>query len=113
MKQIIRMPLRKIYGLFTQLSTNGTITSTLCIYAPFGFVLRLFCQRARKLISGVAYSIVRLQLAGLFLFSFKLVIAWSIDFKFETLCFYKEDTIEIFLDFYFDKSNNVLLLLVH
>ena len=78
----------------------------LFVFIPLlGFVLSLlFANRQEKLISGVAYSIVGLQLAGLSVFIVSWLLHGASVLNLKHFVFYKEDTIEIFLDFYFDKS---------
>ena len=78
----------------------------LFVFIPLlGFVLSLlFANKQEKLISGVAYSIVGLQLAGLSVFIVSWLLHGASVLNLKHFVFYKEDTIEIFLDFYFDKS---------
>ena len=81
----------------------------LFIFIPLaGFILSFFfSNKQEKLISGVAYSIVGLQLIGVTAF----IIYWLFNqtpyLNLKHFVFYKEDSIEIFLDFYFDKITAV------
>ena len=74
----------------------------LFVFIPLlGFVLSLlFANKQEKLISGVAYSIVGLQLAGLSVFIVSWLLHGASVLNLKHFVFYKEDTIEIFLDFY-------------
>jgi NADH:ubiquinone oxidoreductase subunit 5 (subunit L)/multisubunit Na+/H+ antiporter MnhA subunit len=83
------------------------------IFIPLiGFIVSFFfVNKQEKIISAIAYTSVGIQLVG----SLAFIIYWvfqnapTIDFKY--FVFYKEDNIEIFLDFYFDKTTAVFSLL--
>jgi NADH-quinone oxidoreductase subunit L len=85
----------------------------LFIFIPLaGFIISLlFSNRQEKLIASVAFTTVGLQLTGITF----LMIVWLlqnrpvIDFK--HLVFYKEDSIEISLNYYFDKITAAFALL--
>lgn len=79
------------------------------IFIPLvGFILSLFfSNRQERQIAGLAYSIVGLQFAGILLFVLSWILQKSPDLNLKHFVFYKEDNIEIFLDFYFDKVTAV------
>ncbi len=74
------------------------------IFIPLvGFLISfIFVNKQEKLISAVAYASVGLQLAGVILFTINWIINKSPLLHLKHFVFYKEDNIEIFLDFYFD-----------
>jgi len=74
------------------------------IFIPLvGFLISfIFVNKQEKLISAVAYASVGLQLAGVFIFTIYWIINKSPLLHLKHFVFYKEDNIEIFLDFYFD-----------
>ncbi len=77
-----------------------------------GFIISLvFNNTQEKLISGVAYVSVGIQLIGILVF----IIVWILQqfpiLNLKHFVFFKEDNIEIFLDFYFDKTTAVFSLL--
>jgi len=82
------------------------------ILIPFlGFIVSIFLkQKNETSIAGLAISSVGIHLIGLFVFIGYWLInkAPSLDIKHFT--FYKEDNIEIFIDFYFDKITAVFAL---
>ncbi len=84
----------------------------LFIFIPLiGFIVSLFfANRHEKQIAGLAYSIVGLQLIGIIIFIISWVLHNSPDLNLKHFVFYKENTIEIFLDFYFDKTTAVFAL---
>jgi NADH:ubiquinone oxidoreductase subunit 5 (subunit L)/multisubunit Na+/H+ antiporter MnhA subunit len=78
----------------------------------FGFIVSLLIDTKReKLISFIAIGTVGLQLFGLLIF----IVYWisggleTLDIKHFT--FYKEDNVEIFIDFFFDKITAVFALI--
>lgn len=66
------------------------------------FVSFLFVNTQEKLISAVAYASVGLQLAGVILFTIYWIFNGSPVLDLKHFVFFKEDNIEIFLNFYFD-----------
>ncbi len=74
------------------------------IFIPLvGFLISfIFVNKQEKLISAVAYASVGLQLAGVILFTIYWIFNKSPLLHLKHFVFYKEDNIEIFLDFYFD-----------
>jgi NADH-quinone oxidoreductase subunit L len=66
------------------------------------FISFLFVNKQEKLISAVAYGSVGLQLTGVILFTIYWVFNNSPVLDLKHFVFFKEDNIEIFLDFYFD-----------
>lgn len=85
----------------------------LFIFIPFvGFLISLlFTNKQEKQISIVAYSTLGIQLLGLILFTFIWIIQDHSILNLKHFVFYKEDTIEIFFDFYFDKITAVFSIL--
>ena len=83
------------------------------IFIPLiGFIISFFfANKQEKLISAVAYSSVGLQLAGIVAFTSYWIFQNSPVLDVKHFVFYKEDNIEIFLDFYFDKSTAVFSIL--
>ncbi len=83
------------------------------IFLPLiGFIISFFfANKHEKLISAVAYSSVGLQLAGIVAFTIYWIIQSSPVLDVKHFIFYKEDNIEIFLDYYFDKSTAVFSIL--
>ncbi len=81
----------------------------LFIFIPLiGFLVSfLFVNKQEKLISAVAYTSVGVQLAGVFLFILYWIAKGSPVLDLKHFVFYKEDNIEIFLDFYFDWNTAV------
>ncbi|MDZ4708091.1 MAG: proton-conducting transporter membrane subunit [Saprospiraceae bacterium] len=81
----------------------------LFIFIPLvGFILSLFfSNRQEKQIAAVAYSIVAIQFVGILLFVISWVLQRSPDLNLKHFVFYEEGSIEIFLDFYFDKVTAV------
>ncbi|MBK7690709.1 MAG: hypothetical protein IPJ31_06185 [Bacteroidetes bacterium] len=85
----------------------------LFIWIPLlGFFISLFFNNTQeKQIAGVAYTSVGVQLIGMLVF-----IGWWAVHHFQTLhlkhfVFFKEENIEIFLEFYFDKTTAVFSVL--
>lgn len=85
----------------------------LFIWIPLlGFFVSLFFNNTQeKQIAAVAYIGVGVQMIGIIAF----IVWWAMQ-HFQTLhlkhfVFFKEDNIEIFLDFYFDKTTAVFSLL--
>jgi NADH-quinone oxidoreductase subunit L len=66
------------------------------------FISFFFVNKQEKLISTVAYGSVGLQLTGVIVFTFYWVFNNSPVLDLKHFVFFKEDNIEIFLDFYFD-----------
>ena len=66
------------------------------------FISFFFVNKQEKYISAVAYSSVGLQLAGVILFIIYWIINKSPALDLKHFVFFKENNIEIFLDFYFD-----------
>ena len=81
----------------------------LFIFIPLvGFILSLFfSNRQEKQIAGVAYSIVGIQFIGILLFVISWVLQSSPDLNLKHFVFYEEGSIEIYLDFYFDRVTAV------
>ncbi len=84
----------------------------LFIFIPLaGFIFSLFfSNRQEKRIAGLAFSTVGLQFIGLIAFVLYWVWQQSPELNLKHFVFYREDTIEIFLDFYFDKVTAVFAL---
>ncbi len=85
----------------------------LFIFIPLaGFIASLFLKPTReRLISGVAYTSVAIQLSGIVLFITYWLLIGSPVLNLKHFVFFKEDNIEIYLDFYFDKTTAVFSLL--
>ncbi len=83
------------------------------IFLPlFGFLISLlFSSKNEKVISFFAISILTIQLILLFSFCILWVINGATILDYKHFTFYKEGSIEIFLDFYFDKITLVYSLL--
>jgi NADH-quinone oxidoreductase subunit L len=85
----------------------------LFIFIPLiGFIVSFFfSNKQEKLISGVAQISIGFQLVSLIVFT----VYWLMDkapiLNLKHYVFYKEDNIEIFLDFYFDKFTAVFSIL--
>lgn len=75
------------------------------IFIPLiGFILSLFfSNKQEKAITAVAISTVSIHLIVLLAFTVKWMMNGFENIDYKHFSFYKEDTIEIFLDFYFDK----------
>ena len=63
------------------------------------FVSFIFVNKQEKLISAVAYASVGLQLAGIILFTIYWIFNGSPVLDLKHFVFFKEDNIEIFLNF--------------
>jgi NADH-quinone oxidoreductase subunit L len=76
----------------------------LFIFIPLiGFFFSfIFVNKQEKLISAVAYASVGLQLAGIILFTIYWIFNGFPVLDLKHFVFFKEDNIEIFLNFYFD-----------
>jgi NADH-quinone oxidoreductase subunit L len=85
----------------------------LFIFLPLaGFLISLFFKNSQeKLIAGVAYTSVGLQLIFVISFIAYWLFHHSPILDLKHFVFFKEDNIEIFLDFYFDKTTAVFSLL--
>lgn len=85
----------------------------LFIFLPLlGFVLSLFFNNTQeKLISGVAYTSVGVQLIGIISFTIYWLLQHAPTINLKHFVFFKEENIEIYLDFYFDKTTAVFSLL--
>lgn len=85
----------------------------LFILIPFlGFLISLLFQNTQeKLISGVAYLSVGLQLLGILTFLSFWILQQCPTLNLKHFVFFKEDNIEIYLDFYFDKTTAVFSFL--
>jgi NADH:ubiquinone oxidoreductase subunit 5 (subunit L)/multisubunit Na+/H+ antiporter MnhA subunit len=83
------------------------------IFLPLvGFVISLFFNNTQeKLISGLAYTSVGFQLIGIFAFNIYWLLQNAPVINLKHFVFFKENDIEIFLDFYFDKTTAVFSLL--
>jgi NADH-quinone oxidoreductase subunit L len=66
------------------------------------FISFFFLNKQEKLISAVAYASVGLQLAGVVLFTIYWIFQNAPVLDLKHFVFFKENNIEIFLDFYFD-----------
>ena len=66
------------------------------------FISFFFLNKQEKLISAVAYASVGLQLAGVLLFTLYWIFNNAPVLDLKHFVFFKENNIEIFLDFYFD-----------
>jgi NADH-quinone oxidoreductase subunit L len=85
----------------------------LFVFLPlFGFILSLFFSNSKeKAITSVAIATVGLHLLLLVYFIIQWVFSGSETLDYKHFTFYKEGSIEIFLDFYFDKITAVFSLL--
>lgn len=85
----------------------------LFVFIPLaGCIISFFFSNKReKLISTVAYASVGLYLAGITAFTVYWFLHHSPALDLKHFVFYKEDTIEIFLDFYFDQTTFVFSFL--
>ena len=83
------------------------------IFIPLiGFLISFFFSNEQeKLISVVSYCSVGLQLAGIVAFTVYWIFQNSPVLDIKHFIFYKKDNIEIFLDYYFDKSTAVFSIL--
>lgn len=83
------------------------------IFLPLlSFILSLFFKNTQeKLIAGVAYTSVGIQVAGLLIFIIYWLSQMTPILEVKHFVFFKEDNIEIFLDFYFDKTTAVFSFL--
>lgn len=69
-----------------------------------GIIASFFFNRHQeRMISGTAFTIVGLQLLGIGVFTVYWLINGAPMLELDSLVFYKEDNIKIFLDFYFDR----------
>lgn len=75
------------------------------VFIPlFGFILSLFfSNKQEKAVTGVAISVISIHLLLLFAYTIYWMVNGFENIDYKHFTFYKEDTIEIFLDFYFDK----------
>ena len=85
----------------------------LFIFLPFaGFIVSLFFNNTQEqLISRLSFICVGLQLIGITLFNIYWLWQQSPVINLKHFVFFKEDTIEIFLSFYFDKTTAVFSFL--
>ena len=85
----------------------------LFVFLPlFGFILSLFFSNSKeKAITSVAIATVGLHLLLLVYFIIQWVFSGYETLDYKHFTFYKEGSIEIFLDFYFDKITAVFSLL--
>jgi NADH-quinone oxidoreductase subunit L len=85
----------------------------LFVFLPlFGFILSLFFSNSKeKVITSVAIATVGLHLLFLVYFIIQWVLSGFETLDYKHFTFYKEGSIEIFLDFYFDKITAVFSLL--
>lgn len=85
----------------------------LFVFLPlFGFILSLFFSNTKeKAISSVAIATVGLHLLFLVYFIIQWVLSGFETLDYKHFTFYKEGSIEIFLDFYFDKIAAIFSLL--
>lgn len=85
----------------------------LFIFIPLlGFLISLFFNNSQeKLISAVAYISVGIQLVGLMAFITLWIMHQFPTLNLKHFIFFKEENIEIYLDFYFDKTTAVFSLL--
>lgn len=83
------------------------------IFLPLaGFLISFFfANKQEKVISAVAYLSVGIFLVGIILYTGFWVLNGSPILNQKHFVFYKEDKIEIFLDFYFDKITAVYAIL--
>ncbi len=78
----------------------------------FGFVLSLLINNKReKLIASIAIGIVGIQLFSLIAFIIYWISSGSTTLDIKHFTFYKEGTIEIFIDLFFDKITAVFALI--
>ncbi len=83
------------------------------IFFPFVsfFISLLFQNKQEKLISTVAFTSVGIQLTGVIVFTGYWLLHSAPTLNLKHFVFFKEDDIEIFLDFYFDKTTAVFSIL--
>lgn len=83
------------------------------IFLPLaGFIISFFfANKQEKIISAVSYLSVGLFLIGIVLFTVYWIFQGAPILNQKHYVFYKEDKIEIFLDFYFDKITAVYAIL--
>jgi len=85
----------------------------LFIFLPLaGFCLSLFfSNKQERIISGIAFTTVGFQFIGILSFIIYWLFQHAPVINLKHFVFFKEDNIEIFLDFYFDKITAVFSLL--
>ena len=85
----------------------------LFIFLPlFGFLLSFtFANKQEKIISAIAYSSIGIFLIGIICFTSFWLFSGMPILHHKHFVFYKEENIEIFLDFYFDKITAVYAVL--
>ena len=77
-----------------------------------GFILSIFfSNRQEKIITIIAIGTIGIQLASLLTFTTLWIINGSDVLDYKHITFYKEESIEIFLEFYFDKITATFSLL--
>lgn len=83
------------------------------IFLPLiGFLLSFtFANKQEKIISGIAYTSIGVFLAGIICFTAIWLLKGMPTLHQKHFVFYKEENIEIFLDFYFDKITAVYALM--
>ncbi len=83
------------------------------IFIPLiGFVISFFfSSRNERLISVTAYTMVGIQLSSLIVYTFYWIFQNFPILDLKHLVFYHEENIEIFLDFYFDKTTAAFSIL--
>jgi NADH:ubiquinone oxidoreductase subunit 5 (subunit L)/multisubunit Na+/H+ antiporter MnhA subunit len=83
------------------------------IFIPLlGFIVSLFfSNKQEKLIAATAYTIVGIQFITIVLYTAYWLIQHTPTLNLKHFVFYKEGNIEIFLDYYFDKSTAVFSIL--
>lgn len=85
----------------------------LFVFLPLAgfFISLLFNNTQEKLIAGIAFTSVGIQFTGIILFVIYWLIHNAPTINLKHFVFFKEDNIEIYLDFYFDKITAVFSLL--
>ena len=83
------------------------------IFIPLiGFIVSFFFStKQEKLISGAGYSLLGIQLFSIIVFIIYWILQGAPTLDVKHYVFYKEGNIEIFLDFYFDKTTAVFAFL--
>jgi NADH-quinone oxidoreductase subunit L len=83
------------------------------IFIPLiGFIVSFFfSSKQERLLSGTTYSLIGLQLISIIAFIVYWILQGAPTLDVKHYVFFKEDDIEIFLDFYFDKTTAVFALL--
>ncbi len=85
----------------------------LFVFLPLAgfFITLLFNNTQEKIIAGIAYTSVGIQLLGIILFVIYWVLQEAPTVDLKHFVFFKEDNIEVYLDFYFDKTTAVFAFL--